>query len=88
MNPDKSDKDLLVSDLNNKVNSSETDVYIFPPSIYLDELAGKMKDITVGAQNFFYEGNGAFTGEVSLSMLKSIGIDTVLVGHSESLLNP
>ena len=35
---------------------------------------------------FFWEKNGAYTGEVSLSMLKSVGINWVLVGHSERRL--
>ena len=41
------------------------------------------KDIQVGAQNFFYEQKGAFTGEVSYGQLASIGIKDVLIGHSE-----
>lgn len=40
-------------------------------------------DIMVGAQNMYYEEKGAFTGEVSVSQLKDIGVDFVIIGHSE-----
>jgi triosephosphate isomerase len=40
-------------------------------------------DIMVGAQNMYYEERGAFTGEVSVSQLKDIGVDFVIIGHSE-----
>jgi len=39
--------------------------------------------IKLGAQNVFYEPKGAFTGEVSVSMLKDLGVHFVIVGHSE-----
>jgi len=40
-------------------------------------------DILVGAQNMHFEEEGAFTGEISASMLKEIGIDYCVIGHSE-----
>ena len=40
-------------------------------------------NIKVGAQNMHFEDHGAFTGEVSPSMLKSIGVEYVIIGHSE-----
>ncbi len=40
-------------------------------------------DIGVGAQNVHFEDEGAFTGEVSLPMLKEIGVDYCVIGHSE-----
>lgn len=39
--------------------------------------------IRLGAQNMFYEENGAFTGEVSPNMLKNLGVEYVILGHSE-----
>ena len=39
--------------------------------------------IGVGAQNMHFEDSGAFTGEISASMLKEIGVDYVIIGHSE-----
>ncbi len=58
---------------------------IFAPSFMLDALveATKGTDITIGAQNMHQEESGAFTGEISADMLKSIGVDTILIGHSE-----
>lgn len=52
---------------------------ICPPFVYLSELKG----LDLGAQNCFWEKEGAYTGEVSCSMLKSLGCKYVLVGHSE-----
>lgn len=40
-------------------------------------------NIKIGAQNMHFEEKGAFTGEVSGKMLKSIGVDYVIIGHSE-----
>ena len=39
--------------------------------------------VSVGAQNVFYEKNGAYTGEVSADMLKDLGVKYVIIGHSE-----
>jgi len=59
---------------------------IFPPVIFLDQvqrlLAGR-SDIALGAQNADWHDEGAFTGEVSMSMVKESGCSHVLVGHSE-----
>lgn len=60
------------------------DVGIAPPVIYLpliQEAVGEA--LLLGAQNAFCEPQGAFTGEISVSMLKDVGCDFVLVGHSE-----
>lgn len=73
-------KALKASDLDRNV-----DVLICPPftSIYalIDEL--KNSSIKVGAQNMHFEDSGAFTGEVSPLMLKSLGVEYVIIGHSE-----
>lgn len=54
------------------------------PSIYLDYVKEKSPNsIYVAAQNCFKTEKGAFTGEISPSMLKDIGIDWVILGHSE-----
>jgi triosephosphate isomerase (TIM) len=58
---------------------------LFAPFIYLHEMkkaAGKSR-IAVGSQNVFYENQGAFTGEVSPTMLKAAGVSYILIGHSE-----
>lgn len=65
----------------------DTDVKtaICAPFVYLSLLkklfAGT--DIKVGAQNAFYEDEGAFTGEVSVKMLEDLGVDYCVIGHSE-----
>ncbi len=45
--------------------------------------AAKGSKIVIGAENVHYEAKGAYTGEVSAEMLKAIGVDTVIIGHSE-----
>jgi triosephosphate isomerase len=45
--------------------------------------AAKGSNIKVGAQNVHWAENGAFTGEISAEMLKEVGVDFVIVGHSE-----
>jgi triosephosphate isomerase len=61
------------------------DVAVFPPFTALAEVAAALSggDITLGAQNFHPEDQGAFTGEVSLPMLLDVGVTRVLAGHSE-----
>jgi len=60
-------------------------VAVCPPFIYLQAVAGALSasSIAFGAQNFYFEPDGAFTGEISASMLKDIGCTYVLCGHSE-----
>lgn len=43
----------------------------------------KSKKVSLGAQNIFSEAKGSFTGEVSLTMVKSLGVKYVILGHSE-----
>jgi len=61
------------------------DVGIAPPSIYLAELRpfAKGKRLRLASQDIFWEPKGAYTGETSASMLKSVGVKYVIVGHSE-----
>ena len=60
-------------------------VAVFPPFIYLQSVAKALgaSSIGVGAQDVYFEPNGAFTGEISTSMLKDIGCTYCLCGHSE-----
>jgi triosephosphate isomerase len=62
--------------------SHNQNVQIYAPSLYLSELS-KYGNVHVGAQNFYFEKSGAFTGEISLSQLKSCGVSHALIGHSE-----
>lgn len=65
--------------------SSDIQVAICAPYTQLmtlkDAFAGT--DIKVGAQNMHFEDEGAYTGEISASMLKEIGVDYCIIGHSE-----
>jgi triosephosphate isomerase len=59
---------------------------ICPPFIYMPEVASGLKNaknFSLGAQDVHFVEGGAYTGEVSLSMLKSFGCKYVIVGHSE-----
>jgi triosephosphate isomerase len=60
-------------------------VAVIPPFVYLQAVVKALSrsDIAVGAQDVFYEREGAFTGEVSASMLKDVGCTYALCGHSE-----
>lgn len=61
------------------------DVAVFPPFVYLDEVARVLSGsrVKVGAQNCCDETEGAFTGEVSARMLRDVGAQAVILGHSE-----
>ncbi|MEI7595456.1 MAG: triose-phosphate isomerase [Bacteroidota bacterium] len=66
--------------------SKDVEVIICPSFIHLNICAALTEvenNIFCGAQNVASEKSGAFTGEVSAEMLKSIGVDYVIVGHSE-----
>lgn len=59
-------------------------VMVFPPFLYLDRIVQMQCDnIITGAQNVARHNNGAYTGEISATMLLSIGIRHALIGHSE-----
>ncbi len=62
-------------------------VTIFPAFPYLAAVAEVLAEVgtsvRLGAQDFFAQPDGAFTGEVSLSQLRDVGVSVVLVGHSE-----
>ncbi|GAG13664.1 unnamed protein product, partial [marine sediment metagenome] len=67
------------------VAGQSVDVAVCPPFVYLKSVAGAVSssNVAVGAQDMYYEAKGAFTGEISASMLKDIGCTYVLCGHSE-----
>jgi triosephosphate isomerase len=59
-------------------------VMVFPPSLYVHQLATERESIiAVGVQNFYPKDKGAFTGEISISQVKDSGAKSVLIGHSE-----
>lgn len=66
-------------------NLDAVDIAVCPPFVYLAAVAEAVKGsrIAVGAQNLYFENEGAFTGEISSSMLKDVGCKYVILGHSE-----
>ncbi len=61
------------------------DLAVCPPAVYL-EAVGKVvagSRVGLGAQNMFYQLSGAFTGEISGEMLRDLGCQYVILGHSE-----
>ncbi len=75
----------FLQDFINESLPQEADTVLFPafPSLGMAHGLLKGSRIGLGAQNFHPEIKGAFTGEVSLGMLKNVGVRWVLVGHSE-----
>lgn len=67
------------------VKDATCDVVLCVPFIALDAAvkAAAGSNVKIGAQNMHFEESGAFTGEVSPSMLTSIGVEYVVIGHSE-----
>jgi triosephosphate isomerase len=61
------------------------DVAVCPPSVYLDAVGRAIAGsrVALGAQDMCAEASGAFTGEISASMLKDVGCKYVILGHSE-----
>ena len=61
------------------------DIVVCVPSVNIPAAMKAFKDlrVSIGAQNVFYEKNGAYTGEVSADMLKDLGVKYVIIGHSE-----
>ena len=60
-------------------------IAVFPPFVYLQAVVKALSSssIAVGAQDMYFEPEGAFTGEISPSMLKDVGCSYCLCGHSE-----
>jgi triosephosphate isomerase len=75
----------LLEAVKSGLKAVKCDVLICPPSIYLAQLENELAgtDIALGAQNAFPKPAGAFTGEVSFTMLYEFACTHVIVGHSE-----
>ena len=88
MNNDLSASKKLAKQVVKKVKKAKlkgTKVIIAPTFVNLESVAKatKKSKVSVAAQNMHFEDSGAFTGEVSAKMLKSVGVKTVILGHSE-----
>ena len=75
----------FIEDFAPMVKDAESEVILCVPytDLFYALLTSQNTNIKIGAQNMHYEEKGAFTGEVSASMLKSIGLEYVIIGHSE-----
>lgn len=73
------------NELKGLVKDAEADVVICAPYIQLPALVKELEgtNVKVGAQNMHFEEKGAFTGEISPEMLTSLGVEYVIIGHSE-----
>ena len=84
MNLLKSEAIELYEQMARMIPDNDVQVAVFSPSIFLSELIGCQSNrLAIGAQNFYFEDKGAFTGEVSAVQLKDLGCSHVIIGHSE-----
>ena len=67
------------------VKDTQNEVIICAPytDLFYSLMSAQNTNIKIGAQNMHWEEKGAYTGEVSPQMLKSIGVEYVIIGHSE-----
>jgi len=64
-------------------NIKKVEIVICPPFTFLSNIQYPISNIKLGAQDCFWEEKGAFTGEISPLMLKDLGCQYVIIGHSE-----
>jgi len=64
---------------------TDTEIVLCPPHTWLSAIKEELKKskIKFGAQNSFWKESGAYTGEISVSMIKNLGCSYVIIGHSE-----
>ena len=75
----------FIEELTPLVKDTENEVILCVPytDLFYALLTAQNTNIKIGAQNMHFEEKGAYTGEVSAQMLKSIGVEYVIIGHSE-----
>ena len=75
----------LMNGIKDGIGGANAEVVVCPPFVYIPSVADAIADsgIKLGAQNMCDQDAGAFTGEVSGPMLKDVGCDYVIIGHSE-----
>lgn len=75
----------MITELAPKVKDTKNEVILCVPytDLFYALLTSQGTNIKIGAQNMHYEEKGAYTGEISGSMLRSIGVEYVIIGHSE-----
>lgn len=86
MNKDYHEGRELSTQIVKALDNQEVMVILCPPFIHLQHVGDIIKDVDnlkLGAQNCHQEVSGAYTGEISVGMLKSVGVEYVILGHSE-----
>lgn len=85
MNKTPSETIKLIEELKPLVSNNDVDVVFCVPAISLTTAieATKGTNIQIGAQNMYFEESGAYTGEIAPNMLTDIGVNYVIIGHSE-----
>ena len=86
MNRNSEQTEVLLNELITQIPAESTaQVIVAPTFVNLASAVNKLKSTTIGvsAQNMHQAASGAYTGEISADMLTSIGINTVILGHSE-----
>ncbi len=85
MNNDRTAAIDLIEGIIGNMNGSDVDVVIAPPFPFLQAAVERTRGsrVTIAAQNCHQAEKGAFTGEVSVGMLESLGVGACIVGHSE-----
>jgi triosephosphate isomerase (TIM) len=89
MHGSRADNARLIEELTGQYPSDPAaDCVVCPPFVYLQEVGRLLRDtpIALGAQDVCADTQGAFTGEVGAAMLKDVGCDYAIVGHSERRL--
>lgn len=78
-------KDLILDIIKETSEIDDVDILLCPPytHLYHSSQTTKVSNISIGAQNSYFESSGAYTGEVSNDMLISVGCSYVILGHSE-----
>jgi triosephosphate isomerase len=85
MNKNSEESSQLIGELKAAVRESDVEVLVSPTFVNLAESVRQLEGsfIGVAAQNMHFAESGAYTGEISGDMLQSVGVDTVILGHSE-----
>lgn len=85
MNKNLEETEILIDELAAKLPDTDAEVIVAPTFVNLASAVRHLESsvIQVAAQNMHFAANGAFTGEISSDMLKNIGVEVVILGHSE-----
>src|SRR5690554_7829799 len=85
MNYDLAQTEMFLSEFKTKMLPEDVEIMIAPAFTNLNHAFKSLRDhpVKVVAQNMHQSESGAFTGEISAKMLLSVGVKTVILGHSE-----